>query len=71
MENPVSPKYSINKDDLKSIARGGLIAIGGALVTYAIEILPKINFGDYTPIVVALISILLNSARKYLSVTRY
>ena len=69
--NPVSPKFSINREDIKSIARGALIALGGALVTYFVEVVPQIDFGQYTPVVVALVSILLNALRKYLSVTRY
>lgn len=65
MEKP-SKKYSLNKSDLQSIGKGAAIAIGSALITYLIELLPSIDFGDMTPVVVAIAGILLNSARKYI-----
>lgn len=65
MKKP-SKKYSLNKNDLQSIAKGAGIAIGSALITYLIELLPSVDFGDMTPIVVAVAGILLNSARKYI-----
>lgn len=66
MEKP-SKKFSLNRSDLESIAKGAAIAIGSALITYLIELLPSVDFGDMTPIVVAIAGILLNSGRKYLA----
>ena len=61
-------RFSLNRNDLGSIGRGALIASGGALVVYLLEVLPQIDFGDeYTPIIVALASIGLNSARKWIN----
>lgn len=61
-----SKKYKLNKEDGIKIAKGASIAIAGALVVYFAEILPQVDFGTYTPIVVAIASVLVNSARKWL-----
>lgn len=67
----MSKEFSLNKKDFSKIGTGLWIAIGGAAITYLLEILPQIDFGDsYTPIVVAIASIGLNTARKYLSKTK-
>lgn len=64
-------KYTLTKDNLKSIAVGALMAAGGALLTYfnAVVMATDFTYGgaDYTPVVVALWSIILNTARKYVS----
>jgi hypothetical protein len=62
-----SPKLSLNKADLLSIGRGALIALAAALLTYIADLLPSVDFGDYTAIVVALAGILINAARKFLA----
>lgn len=63
-----SKRFTLSKQDLSAIGRGALVAIGGALITYLIDILPQVNFGEmWTPIIVAVASILLNAARKYLA----
>jgi len=62
-----SEKYSLNSQDLKKIGKGALIAIGGALVAYLLEVLPGVNFGVYTPIVVGVASITLNALAKFLA----
>ena len=60
-----SKKYKLNKEDGIKIAKGAGIAIGGSLVTYLISIIGDVDFGTYTPIIVAIASVLLNAARKY------
>lgn len=62
-----SKRFTLNKDDGQAILRGALVAIGGALVTYLLEVLPSVDFGEYTPVVVAILGILLNSARKWVT----
>lgn len=62
----MNKKYSLNKTDMKKIAVGAGVAIAGALLTYVMEVLPGIDFGDYTPVVVAVVSILVNAVRKWL-----
>lgn len=60
-----SRKYALSVTDLKAIGRGALMAVGGALLTYISSVITATDFGMYTPTVVALWSIILNTARKY------
>lgn len=62
-----SKKYSLNKEDLRKIGIGLGVALSGALLTYIAEIVPNIDFGQFTPIVVVIASVLVNTGRKYLS----
>ena len=66
MEN-TSKKFQLNKIDLQKIGTGALVAIGGALLTYLTQTVANIDFGDFTPVAVALSSILVNVARKYIA----
>ena len=54
----------MTKESLIKIAKGAGLAGGGAILTYLIEIIPSVNLGDWTPIVVAVLSVLLNVLRK-------
>jgi hypothetical protein len=58
-------KNSFDVETLKKIGKGALIAGGGALAVYALQAVMVMDFGDATPIVVALASILLNVVREY------
>lgn len=51
---------------LRKIAKGAAIASGGALLTYLLGELPNIDFGQYTPVAVAVFSTLINAALKAL-----
>ncbi len=57
----------LDKENLKKIGVGALIALGGALITYAADVVQIINFGEYTPFVVATVGILINIVRKVLT----
>ncbi len=60
----------LNKTDWKKIGKGALIALGGALGTYALTVLPTIDlatFGKYAPLAGAGISVLINLISKFLS----
>jgi len=61
----MSEKYTLNKEDGLKIAKGAGIAVGGAVLVYLAEVLPKVDFGEYTPIVVAILSILINAGIKF------
>ena len=61
-----SPRYKLNKEDGFKIWKGGLIACGGAVLTYVSEVIPVIDWGEYKPIVVAMSGILINFAWKFL-----
>lgn len=71
METVVSPKYKLNKHDLKSLAIGLAVALAGAAITYLTEVVAKIDFGDWTPIVVTLNSVVANAVRKWISENYY
>lgn len=51
--------------DYKKILKGLLIAMLAAVLTYAEEIVPGLDFGTYTPIAVAINSALVNALRQY------
>jgi len=38
----------LNTTDWKKIGKGALIAAAGAVLTYAAQTIPNINFGEYT-----------------------
>ena len=61
-----SERFTLNKDDLQKILTGAAVALGGALLTYVSQIVTQIDFGVWTPTVVALASILVNAGRKFL-----
>jgi hypothetical protein len=63
----MSQRYSLNKEDLKKIGIGALMAIAGALLTYVTETISQVDFKEYTPLVVAIWSIIANVARKYIA----
>ena len=63
MENT---KFSFKGIDWKSVGRGALVAIGGALLTYGTTFVTGTDFGTYTPLVVATWGVVVNVARKYI-----
>lgn len=62
-----SARFTLNKEDGQKILKGASIALGGALLTYLLEIIPEIDFGSYTPTVVAVASILINAGLKFIA----
>lgn len=60
-----SIKYSLNKADLLKIGKGALIAVGGALLTYLSSVITQVDFGQYTALIVAVASILINAGLKF------
>ena len=61
-----STKYQLNKEDGKRILLGLGVAVGGAVLTYLSELLPNVDWGNWTPVVVSLASVLVNAGRKWL-----
>jgi hypothetical protein len=51
-------------DQLVKILKGAAIAGGGAAITFALEALPTVDFGTWTPMVTALCSIGIQIVRK-------
>jgi len=66
MKNIFSPNWTLIKQDLKKLAIGAGIALLGALATYLADTIPGLDFGQYTPIVVAVNSIIVNAIRKFI-----
>ena len=62
----MSEKYTLNLEDTKKILIGACIAMGGAFCTYLLQLLPNIDFGQFTPMVVAILSIAINALRKFI-----
>lgn len=58
-------KYSFDKETLVKIGKGILIAGGGAAAVYALEVASTLDFGQFTPIAVAICSILINVVKEY------
>ena len=62
-----SIKYTLNTTDLKKIGTGAMVATIGALFTYLTQVITQIDFGQWTPIVVAVYGVLANIVRKFLA----
>lgn len=57
----------MSREALVKVARGAGIAAAGAALTYLAEAIPGLDFGQYTPIIVAAFSVFVNLVRKYLN----
>ena len=62
MENT---RFKLTKTDLTKVGKGVLVAIVGATLTYLTEWAANTDFGSYTPVIVAALSILTNIVRKW------
>lgn len=58
--------FTFTKENLIKIAKGAGIAIGGALLTYLASFISETDFGQWTPLVVALGGVLINAGREFL-----
>ena len=61
-----SPSGSIDKKGLIKVVKGAGIVGGAAALAYILEALPGVNLGEYTPIIVGILSIVINFVRKWL-----
>lgn len=61
-----SKRFTLNKVDGMKIGKGALIAVLGALLTYISAVVTDIDFGTYTPLVVAFWGVFANTAWKFL-----
>ena len=62
----MAARFKLDKADGSKILKGAGIACVGALVTYIVQIIPEIDFGNYSELVVALASVLSNVVYKLL-----
>ncbi len=59
-------KFTFTRENLIKIAKGAGIAVGGALLAYFASFISNTDFGQWTPIVVAIGGILINAAREFI-----
>lgn len=64
-----SPRFKLSKEDWIKVGRGALIAGGGAVLVYIADFLQTADFAGWTPVMVAVASVLVNIARKFLTDT--
>lgn len=62
-----STKYQLNKIDLLKIGRIFLVAIGGVVLTELAQLLPSVNFGAYTLVVIPIAMALVEAGRRWLT----
>lgn len=62
-----SNRFQLNSTDVKKIFVGLGVALAGAALTYLSSVITQIDFGSWTPIVVALFSVGANVVRKWIS----
>jgi hypothetical protein len=63
MENQI--KNSFDRETLLKIGRGALIAGGGVMAVYILEAITKMDFGQATPLVVGVASIIINAIKEW------
>jgi hypothetical protein len=56
---------SFDSVTMQKIAKGAMIAGGSAILTYILQAIMGMDFGAYTPIVVAICGILINTIKSY------
>lgn len=68
--NTQSPSGTMNSTDWKKVGKGFLIALAGAGLTILAEMIPGLDFGQYTLVVVPLLSTLVNLGLKWYQGTK-
>ena len=58
-------KNSFDNQTVKKIIRGALITGAGAILTYLASALSEVDFGAYTPIVMLVMAVLVNTVREF------
>lgn len=62
-----SKRFSLNSEDTKKILIGLGVALAGAALTYFSSVITQVDFGPWTPIVVAGFSVVANIVRKWIA----
>ena len=60
-------KKKLDKESVVKMGKGAAIAAGGVALLYILEALLSIDFGPYTPLAVAILSVLINSTKEWLA----
>lgn len=63
--NVKSKQFTLNEKDLRSLGRGLLITLAGAVLTWVSVNIGKVDFGTYTPFIVPVVALLVNSGLKF------
>jgi hypothetical protein len=66
----MSKIFTLSSIDWKKIGVGALVAITGAVLTYLTPIITNLELGQWTPIVVAVWSVIANVVRKWITETK-
>jgi len=66
----MSERFGMDTKEWASIGKGLLIAAVGAGLTYLTQWISGADFGDYTPMIVAALSVLTNLVRKWTTVNK-
>ena len=59
-------KNQFDEETIKKIGKGALIAGSGAVALYILKAMGTMEFGTFTPLVGAIIPILVNAIKEYL-----
>ena len=62
-----SSKYQLNKTDGYKVARGFLIVMAGAALTYLTELIPNLDFGNLKPLIVPIFGSLIELGRRWIT----
>ena len=63
----LSPRWKLNKKDGKSLLRGFIIMLVGTALTWGLNQLPNIDFGQYTYIAIPVLGLLFNTGLKWVT----
>lgn len=58
--------FSFDKETVIKIFKGAAIAASGAVLTYLAQYVSSADFGVYTPVVVAVSSIIINAGKEFI-----
>lgn len=62
-----SARWVLDETDTVKIIKGAAIAATAAALTYLADAIPGADFGNWTPAVVAVFSVAINAARKWVA----
>lgn len=63
----VAKRFTLNNPELVSIGKGLLITMLGAALTYITQVVTNHNFGQWTPVVMMVWTLVVNAVRKFLA----
>ena len=58
--------FSFDKETVIKIFKGAAIAASGAVLTYLAQYVSSADFGVYTPVIVAVSSIIINAGKEFI-----